>query len=70
MTTSGEWPAGAVFAVAWCVLFLPIATIAMVMFWRRKEIQPIKARSPVLVLITDAVSRRQTGNRQGVVAVV
>lgn len=47
------WDAGAVFFVSWMVFFFPIAFFGTVWFWRRREIQPIKARSPGLVLIAD-----------------
>lgn len=51
-----DWPAGSVFAVFWLLLCVPIFLIAMWWFWLRKDVQPIKARSPLLVVITDAVS--------------
>jgi hypothetical protein len=49
------WTAGAVFGIAWLIFFLPIGIIGTIWFWRRRELQPIKARSPSLVVITDIV---------------
>jgi len=47
--------AGGVFGVVWLVVWLPIFTIGTILFWRRRTIQPIKARSPALVVVTDAI---------------
>jgi hypothetical protein len=46
---------GAVFAVVWASFFLPIMLYCTVHFWRNREIQPIRARSPTLVVITDII---------------
>lgn len=49
------WTAGAVFGIAWLIFFLPIGILGTIWFWRRRALQPIKARSPSLVVITDIV---------------
>ena len=67
-----SWTAGAVFAVFWIVLWLPIFACAMFAFYTNKDVQPIKARSPMLVIVTDIVrlhttcaTERSAEGRQG-----
>ena len=50
-----RWTAGASFAVGWLILWVPIFLVAMYWFKQRAHIQPIKARSPTLVLVTDTI---------------
>lgn len=47
------WTPGAVFSLGWLLYFGPIALTLILWFWMRKHIQPIKARRPGLVLVTD-----------------
>lgn len=47
--------AGQVFGIFWLVIAMPVYAFSVYMFWRRREIQPIKARSPYLVLVCDIV---------------
>jgi len=49
------WNPGAVFGVCWMVFFVPISVVGTIWFWARRDIQPIKARQPVLVVVTDIV---------------
>jgi hypothetical protein len=50
-----DWNAGAVFGIIWVLILPPIHTIGTVLFWQRREIQPIKARSPGLVVLSDII---------------
>ena len=47
--------AGGLFAVVYLILFIPCAIGGMIYFYLRRDYQPIKARSPALVVITDAI---------------
>jgi len=47
--------AGAIYGICVLVIFVPIAVAGVVWFWLRRDIQPIKARSPELVVITDII---------------
>jgi len=47
--------AGQVFGLIWLILFFPIYSCAVLLFYFRRDVQPIKARSPMLVLINDVV---------------
>mmetsp|Transcript_35082 Transcript_35082/g.68882 ORF Transcript_35082/g.68882 Transcript_35082/m.68882 type:complete len:460 (+) Transcript_35082:48-1427(+) len=47
------WNSGAIAAMIWLIVFFPMFVFAMIWFWLRREIQPIKARSPRLVLWSD-----------------
>jgi len=49
------WSAGAVFCIIWNIIFLPLQIVAMIFFWRRRDIQPIKARLPALVIQCDVI---------------
>jgi len=50
------WTAGAVFGLAWMIFFLPIHLVGTVLFWQRRNKQPIKARLPSLVVSADFIS--------------
>eukprot|EP00808_Paulinella_micropora_P021606 g16972.t1 len=50
MTT---WTVGAIFGACIIVFFLPMQAVFSIMFWRRREYQPLRARLPGLVVITD-----------------
>ena len=52
---SSAWTSGAVFGLAWLIFFGPIHIAGCIWFWKRRDIQPIKARSPYLVLVTDVI---------------
>jgi hypothetical protein len=47
--------AGTIFGLVWLIIFTPIYFVAAFWFYVRRDIQPIKARSPYLVLLCDAV---------------
>jgi len=49
------WNIGAVFGLAWLIFFGPVMIIGMFWFYNRREFQPIKARNPTMVLITDVI---------------
>lgn len=49
------WDAGAVFGLAYFLFVVPLAIGATLWFYRRRSVQPIKARSPELVVLTDIV---------------
>jgi hypothetical protein len=36
-------------------LFTPFSVVVSYLFYKRRDIQPIKARSPILVLVTDVI---------------
>lgn len=48
-------PASCALGVAWLVIFVPLAVYSTWLFWKRREIQPIKARNPNIVVVNDAV---------------
>jgi len=50
-----DWNSGAIFAVIWIAIFPLLGTISTIWFWIRRDVQPIKARSPLLVVLTDIV---------------
>ena len=50
-----RWNAGAIFALVWMIVFTPVYVSGIVWFWRRRDVQPIKAREPPLVVVTDIV---------------
>ncbi len=50
-----DWNAGSVFGVIWAAVTLPIMAGGTALFWRNRDIQPIRARSPLLVVITDII---------------
>lgn len=52
---TASWTAGAVFGLVWLLIWIPSFIAAMLLFYRRRDIQPIKARSPTLVLVTDVI---------------
>jgi hypothetical protein len=41
------WTATAVFSLLWLAITLPGALALLAMFWRRRALQPIKARAPL-----------------------
>ncbi len=49
------WDNGAVFGLAYFLAIVPLAIGATLWFYRRRSVQPIKARSPRLVVLTDIV---------------
>lgn len=51
-----EWTVGAIFGVCIMIVFLPVQVIFTYKFWERRNIQPIKARMPGLVVLTDCVT--------------
>jgi len=53
MSSIGD--AGSVFGLIILILFTPLAIGCTYFFWKRKDIQPIKARSPGLVVINDVI---------------
>lgn len=50
-----DWNAGAIFGLAWFIFSLPIHIGGTIWFWLRRDVQPIKARSPSLVVVTDII---------------
>lgn len=49
------WSYGAVFGLFWLIFFVPLAIVGTVWFWLRRDEQPIKARHPALVVVTDMI---------------
>jgi len=47
------WTSGAVYGLGWLCFWMPTSLLTMLWFWQRRDLQPIKARSPALVLISD-----------------
>lgn len=47
--------AGAVFSIVWLAVFLPPLVVGTVWFWLRKDLQPIKARSPKQLVFGNVV---------------
>lgn len=47
------WSYGATFGLCWICFFVPVCLVGMWLFWKRRQFQPIKARSPWLVIATD-----------------
>lgn len=47
------WTSGAVFGLGWLCFWMPTSMLVTGWFWQRRDLQPIKARSPALVLISD-----------------
>lgn len=43
------------FAFAWMLLFVPLALLSTIVFYRRRNIQPIQARSPELMVFANLV---------------
>jgi hypothetical protein len=41
--------AGAVFGIVWLASVVPASVVALVLFYQRRSVQPIKARYPALV---------------------
>jgi len=50
-----KWSGGAIYGLIWGCIFLPLSIILTIFFYLRRDKQPIKARSPVLVVLTDLV---------------
>lgn len=43
------------FSLSWLIFFFPIGVAGTLWFWQRRDKQPIKAREPLLVVLTDVV---------------
>jgi hypothetical protein len=49
------WANGSVFGLSYILFFVPLAIFFSAWFWHRRNVQPIKARSPFLVIVTNSV---------------
>jgi len=49
------WTYGGAWALGYLIFFLPFSIYTTIWFYQRREIQPIKARQPVLVVLTDVI---------------
>jgi len=49
------WTYGGAWALGYMIFFLPFSIYTTIWFYQRKDVQPIKARQPLLVVLTDVI---------------